>query len=60
MENIIVKITEWPNNGEGYQYYAEMPQYPGLGESGRSAKEAFDELIKSLTVKIMFDNELDF
>ena len=60
MDNLIVEITEWPENNDGYKFYAEMPQFPGMGESGKTAKQAFDELMISLSVKIAFDNKLIF
>ncbi len=62
MDNkIIVKIENYGcANSSMDQYYAHMPQFKGLGESGGSAKEAFDELMISLRVKIMYENGLEF
>lgn len=60
MEDIIVQITEWPENVNEYRFYAEMPQFPGMGESGKTAKEAFEELMISLKVKIAYDNKIEF
>ena len=59
MTNLIVEISEWPINADGYQFYAEIPSMPGLGESGKTRKEAFNELMISLKVLIAYNSKLD-
>lgn len=39
-------------------WYASIPQMKGVGESGVTQQEAFDELMISLRTKIIFDSNL--
>lgn len=59
MEKLTVEISHWPNNSEGYKYYAKIPDMTGMGESGNTKLEAFEELMISLKVKIAFDNNIN-
>lgn len=41
------------------EYYASLPELKGMGESAKSAQDAFDQLILSLKVKLIYENKLD-
>lgn len=58
MKKVIVGIDEHEVS-EGVNYYAHIPDMPGLGESGKTKLEAFNELMLSLKVKIAYDNDID-
>ncbi len=59
-DKIIVKIDKCYDIAHGNHYYAHIPSMAGLGETGTTDEEAFDELMKSLRVKIIYDSELIF
>lgn len=60
MRKIEVKTTKFKESDQKEYWYAEIPEMPGLGESGNSEAEAFNELMISLKVKIAFDNNISF
>lgn len=60
---IIVEIEHYPMPGADPEYpewYVHIPAMIGMGESGKTKKEAFEELMISLKVKIMYDNQITF
>lgn len=59
--NLIVKIERYPAMGDCDEdtYLAFIDQMPGLVESGKTEKEAFEELMISLKVKIAHDSGIE-
>lgn len=52
--------NELENTGIEPHWIAAIDDMPGLVESGESKQDAFNELMKSLRIKLAFDNGLKY